>query len=52
MCNGRAGEITTCFDAAADESQSCTIEDVKAGQPIYICYGDRSNSKLLLFQVH
>lgn len=50
MCNGRAGEITTYFDSDRDESHSCTIEDVKAGDPIYICYGNRPNSKLLLFQ--
>jgi len=50
FCNYRVGdEITTYFHAERDASESFTIAPVKAGSQIFIFYGPRPNSELVLF---
>mmetsp|Transcript_1430 Transcript_1430/g.2026 ORF Transcript_1430/g.2026 Transcript_1430/m.2026 type:complete len:503 (-) Transcript_1430:138-1646(-) len=49
FCNFRSGELTTHFNDDIDCSESFTMNDVKTGSQVFIYYGKRPNSKLLLF---
>lgn len=49
FCNFRDGQLTTHFNDDLDASESFTMGPVKAGQQIFIYYGNRPNSKLFLF---
>lgn len=48
-CNFRAGKPATYYNTNDDRSESFTMEAVKKGEPIYIHFGDRPNSKLFIF---
>lgn len=49
FCNHRFGSINTQFEPDRQESVSYTMEAVKAGDPIYMHYGDRGYKDLLLY---
>ena len=48
MCNHAEGEITTDYDPVARQCVCYAPHSVAAGNEIYIYYGPRTNSELLL----
>jgi hypothetical protein len=49
-CNHRgSGEIATFYSIATHSSESHTMESVARGKPIYLYYGARPNSQLMIY---
>ncbi|XP_061400027.1 actin-histidine N-methyltransferase [Musca vetustissima] len=48
MANHRDGTITTFFNMETQQVESSAQEDYKAGEQIFIYYGDRTNSDLMI----
>lgn len=49
FCNHRCGKMATYYNPDDHVSESFTMEEVSKGQPIFLHYGNRPNSKLFLF---
>jgi len=49
FCNHRCGKMATYYNPEGHVSESFTMEPVSKGQPIYLHYGNRPNSKLFVF---
>ena len=49
MCNHSDGEITTFFNQETQLTEFHAMRDFRQGEQVYIFYGERPNSELLLY---